>query len=245
MTAFSVFSLYLLIDQRVLWKLYGFVYDGLQHFYPYKELIGRVVEESNIEDGDSVLDIGCGTGNIAAFISGKKYAVRYTGVDSSRSMIARAKEKIKLYSTINGNIIRKDIYDFLYRTDKKFDVIYIVNVLYALSNRTEFYSLLKKHSSRGARIVITNPDRAGSLQLIMYHLKKDNILNLFRPSLLLVAYFDLLINISYLAGRSYDFTSFDVLKDEAEKAGFHVTYIGRTYGDPVRGVNCLYVLRHK
>ena len=55
-----------------------------------RELIGKL----SLQGGESVLDLGCGDGRITAEIARKVPKGRVIGVDSSGSMIARAKKRL-------------------------------------------------------------------------------------------------------------------------------------------------------
>ena len=47
---------------RKFWKKYFKVYDFLNKFVPYQDLLKDIVENTQFEQGDLVLDAGSGTG---------------------------------------------------------------------------------------------------------------------------------------------------------------------------------------
>src|SRR4051812_32770233 len=55
---------------------------------PFVELLSRVAAE----DPSSVLDLGCGPGNLTALLVQRWPGARVVGIDSSAEMIARARE---------------------------------------------------------------------------------------------------------------------------------------------------------
>ena len=54
----------------------------------------RLVEQAAIGDGMEVLDIGAGTGSLAALIADRHPGARVTGLDADPRMLARAREKV-------------------------------------------------------------------------------------------------------------------------------------------------------
>ena len=53
----------------------------------------RLLEQAGIKDGMSVLDIGAGTGTLAALIAERHPGARVTGLDADPDMLARARVK--------------------------------------------------------------------------------------------------------------------------------------------------------
>ena len=83
----------------------NFMGKGSRRFY--RDLL----KELEVADGDSVLDVGCGTGYILSRI-GEQRNIRGFGLDVSESMIAVAKEKHPEYDFVIGKTAEdgKDIY---------------------------------------------------------------------------------------------------------------------------------------
>ncbi len=54
-----------------------------------------LLEHAALRDGDSVLDIGCGTGTLVALIKSTHPGVEVTGLDPDPKALARAKQKSK------------------------------------------------------------------------------------------------------------------------------------------------------
>jgi len=55
--------------EKILWGIYGYVYDGLRHFYPYTHLVDMAVKRLDVQPENRVLDLGCGIGNVSELIS--------------------------------------------------------------------------------------------------------------------------------------------------------------------------------
>ena len=97
--------------------------------------------ESILEEGMSVLDVGCGTGSISkdiANIVGNSGKV--IGIDNTEKFIESGKETYK--NIDNLNLIHSDLFDF--GTNDKFDLITSARTLQWLSNPKE--ALLKMKS---------------------------------------------------------------------------------------------------
>lgn len=69
--------------------------------------------------GRTLLDVGCGTGNLLEYINSKGIELSYTGVDILEKMIEKAKSK-----RLNAEFIKVDIFKNTIFKDQSFDVIY-------------------------------------------------------------------------------------------------------------------------
>jgi ubiquinone/menaquinone biosynthesis C-methylase UbiE len=217
-----------------LWWVYGWVYDGLRNFYPYQHLVSRIAEVSDVQGGEKVLDLGCGTGNLSILLDKEQSIV---AVDGSKTMLAIARKKLKDHK--NTSIIQSDIGHFLETTEERnFDKIIMINVLYALKNRPAVLTNLRKILREGGVLVITNSDKGGSLPMIKEHLSNSSIFKLLHPKLLAVFFIDQLISSMASAGN-FSFIDYETVKKEMQEAGFQVEYLERIYGGEQKGVNIL------
>ena len=57
-------------------------------------LTQSILEDENIQPNDSVLDIGCGTGQTAAFLA-QRFQCQVTAVDNHPIMIQKARERFE------------------------------------------------------------------------------------------------------------------------------------------------------
>src|SRR3954471_12679340 len=55
----------------------------------------RLLQHARIKDGESVLDIACGTGTLAIEIKKNTPKAKVAGLDGDRQILARAKQKAK------------------------------------------------------------------------------------------------------------------------------------------------------
>ena len=91
--------------------------------------IGHISSLSGLKHGDSILDLGCGTGRFAIPI-GRDLGFRVTGADSSKEMLAKAREKDK------GGLVTWDCVEAhaLKYHDNSFDVLFMSHLLHHLDN---------------------------------------------------------------------------------------------------------------
>lgn len=133
------------------WEKYFEVYDNLVLLYPYKDLIGAIINNLDIEKNDKILDLGSGTGNIALEV--EKMGAEVTGIDSSEIGIEihRAKKP-------EAQIIKGDITEALPFPNNYFDKIYSNNVIYTLpeEKRGRVFRELNRVLKSGGIIVISN-----------------------------------------------------------------------------------------
>lgn len=237
-TLFSVVRLYFrdyLV--KTLWWVYGFFYDGLMYFAPYRRLVTQVVNLSKHAKPDAkhVLELGCGTGNVLRALADEYPNSHLTGVDISVSMLRVARKKLPA-----AYILRQDVISFLrQQPDKMYDLVVMQNVLYAIPQRDELWRLLNRVLRQGGAVVVTNSDRPGSSSITREHLKFGKWYELLYPKLLIVGVIDNLISQLSKTG-SFHFVSESVLRGETEEY-FKQSSSRRVYGD----VNLLFYLSKK
>lgn len=90
-----------------------------------------------------VLDIGCGTGNLALKFLRRGYEVK--GVDISEKMLAGLREKVKVEGKRRLELIRAEVNQFLGEDDNKYNIIAFSSVLHHLPN---YFETLRKAISR-------------------------------------------------------------------------------------------------
>jgi SAM-dependent methyltransferase len=71
--------------------------------------------EIGVRDDSSILDVGCGQGDLYGFLGASGYSVQYTGVDLSPEMITSARERFPAADFILGDVLETDLdmHDFV------------------------------------------------------------------------------------------------------------------------------------
>lgn len=233
-----------IIDQ--LWAAYANVYDGLLQFYPYRKLLEQVAEKLELEDGLTVLDLGCGTGNLEARLA-PVYEVKLTAVDTTSKMLARAKKKLALY-VASGQVTFTEaaMLDFVRdQSDASFDRIVMVNSLYTQAERGQLWQECLRVLKPDGLMVVANPDRKGSASIIKEHLTFDSWLKLLHPRFIAIGIIDHFISV-LSDTNSFNFTDFDTLTREVQAAGGEASSeYERCYGGSIEGVNILFTIQKK
>lgn len=230
---------------RLLWGAYGHLYDGLLRFYPYRDLTQQVNDWVSLKPGETVLDLGCGTGNELKLLMGQR-DVFATGIDISPTMLAVARRKLRRYvdsgslQLMQGNLA-KVIQNI---PTHSVDCIVSINVFYALT--VEERAVIWKEATRvikpGGRMVIASSTKTGSWGLIREHLRNASWLDLLSLRLLGVFVIDSIINLFGDVGQ-FEFPDEHILRKEAEAVGAKWIRAIRCYGGPVEGVDVLFELR--
>ena len=112
----------------------------------YRYFWQNIVKYCNyyIQDDDTVIEIGCGTGDSLSEMKGKEK----TGIDYSPSMIVKAKEQ---YPEIEfHNMLAEEI-----NIDKKYDVVLMTGVLGYFDNILDVLQSVKKICHPRTRIIIS------------------------------------------------------------------------------------------
>ncbi|URN92695.1 MAG: class I SAM-dependent methyltransferase [Candidatus Pristimantibacillus lignocellulolyticus] len=109
------------MDSNQVWK--SDLYDKRLSFI--SEYGKGVVEILNPQEGENILDLGCGTGDLASIIA--NYGVNVIGMDYSKEMIEKAREK---YPHINFEIENGE--DFTVK--QSFDAVFSNAALHWMKN---------------------------------------------------------------------------------------------------------------
>lgn len=102
-----------------------------------------------IEDGSSVLDVGCGTGRLLSFLQTSKPGVRCRGLDVSQTAVDVARGR-------GCSVEVADVSAADFQLDESFDFIIISEVLEHLPNAEQVLLKLKGHFRKALLVSIPN-----------------------------------------------------------------------------------------
>lgn len=135
------------------------IYDIQSLVYDYtfgqlvKKRIGRAIEHMKIQPGETVLDVGIGTGGSLPFYP--KHA-KVLGVDLSSGMLREARKKILEESRYdNATVFQGNALELPFE-DSSFDHIFISHVISVVSQPELLVREAQRVAKAGARIVILN-----------------------------------------------------------------------------------------
>lgn len=144
------------------WARYLKIYDYVNLLIPYREALTSICEELGDISGKSILDAGCGTGNLSVKLLSRGAAV--VGVDRDQKALGLLKQKGK-----EAGIVQGDLSGSLCLASESVDGIVSNNVIYTIdpairsSLFKEFYRILKPNG----RIVVANPKRDARMSKIL------------------------------------------------------------------------------
>jgi ubiquinone/menaquinone biosynthesis C-methylase UbiE len=133
------------------WDCYAACYDGLLSTIPYQRLLDRVVA-CVPEDAHTLLDAGCGTGNLLAAVRQRRRAMTLQGIDFSEAMLRRAGTKVREAVLTTGNLNMVLPYPTGF-----FDVVTCINVLYAVAQPEYTVAELRRVLKPGGTLIVSSP----------------------------------------------------------------------------------------
>jgi len=120
-----------------------------------------VLSGVGFEDGCSILDVGCGLGDLLEWIEARSIAVQYTGIDITPAMIELCKARFPNHRFISGNLSSSaddlgDRFDwvvasglFSFRQHQPFAYLQqVVSSMFALASRGVAFNALSSWASR-------------------------------------------------------------------------------------------------
>ncbi len=203
-------------------KTRSYLWPELLHFKKY------------VNDGDFILDYGCGNGRLVDLFADKK--VHYFGVDTSRELIESAKINIKNkklnFAELNFSVL--DDFLELNFEDNFFDKIFLIAVLHHIPSeefRLKLLLELKRVLKRDGLLIMTNWNLRESTK--KNEVLKFNLLKLIGKNKM--DFFDVMLpwkspEGKILAERYYHAFSLNELRKLFKKAGFRVVEDGKIGG---------------
>jgi ubiquinone/menaquinone biosynthesis C-methylase UbiE len=149
------------------------------------ELRKAIIRLADLQTGNDVLDIGCGTGTLAIAAAdhiGTTGAV--TGIDASPSMIARANRKARKAGA--STVFQVAVAGNLLFPDRRFDVVFSTLMLHHLPRKTrqQCAKEIERVLKVGGRVVAVDFGRAKRRGLLAHfhrhgHVEVEDIVKLF------------------------------------------------------------------
>ncbi len=97
-----------------------------------EQALGEIVERAGLEDGQDVLDLGCGWGSLCLFLAERFPASRITGITNSRTQQAHVEEAARARGLSNVRVTRADVNAF--HPDGTFDRMVSIEMLEHVRN---------------------------------------------------------------------------------------------------------------
>lgn len=227
------------------WEIYSYFYSlSLRNLLPYRSLLEDLNNMLHVEEGESILDAGCGPGLVIEKVleENKGEKISITGIDINRRMIRHAHRRFNKLSNVKLQF--GDLNRSLEFPDNSFDKVICSNTLYALEQPntaiSEFHRVLKPAGA----VVIANPKpNAAEDALIREHISALNRLTPFHKKIyhILVSVLLTPVNLVVIAinkvivgkGRRgrYHFLTEESLQRILQQVGFTNIQIGSCYAD--------------
>lgn len=134
------------------------IYDVQSLFYDWtfgalvQRRISRAITHMNIQETDTVLDIGVGTGNALGYYPRRGKII---GIDLSSGMLREARKKIVENKLDHVTIFQANALQLPFE-DSTFDHIFISHVISVVSDPVRLIQEAQRVAKPGSRIVIVN-----------------------------------------------------------------------------------------
>jgi S-adenosylmethionine-diacylgycerolhomoserine-N-methlytransferase len=165
-----------------MYRYQRYFYDATRKYY----LLGRdrMIAEMNPQPGETVLEIGCGTGRNLIVLAQRYPQTSFFGLDASSEMLATAQAKIDTKGLRNVWLRTALADDFgfreTFRLANPFDAIFFSYSLSMIPGWQESIALALQNLSRGGRLYIVDFYDQGELpvwfrQLLKHWLKRFHV----------------------------------------------------------------------
>lgn len=232
--------------EKTFWEIYAQFYDSTKILIPYQMMMKRILSLLKRKGQlTSVLDAGCGTGNLGYFMSQNcnTSKISINAIDNSPAMLKVAERKLNK-TKLNIVFQKADLNHDLPYEDEKFDIILCINTLYATQDPQKIIdSFWSKLSKNGQLIIVTPHNRASLKKIFQKHfylisqIKGVDKIKIIAKSILYTPKFiaSLLLNALIIKvkaqKRIYHFFDLPDLKKLVENSGFCITLTETIYAD--------------
>lgn len=195
-------------SNRMWHKGYADVYSRVTSYAPYKRHINNLVALLNIQMGDYVLDVGCGSGELLALC--RRRTNHLYGIDYSKKMLQRAKINVDDAILQEHDLLKPLPFD-----NESFDRVISNNVMNYLTNPTMVISEILRVTKIGGEFVIASLKASFNPMVIFKsHLQEAGMINVLKNAEqnLMVGYYNRIIA-SHLKNGIYVGYSEQSMKD--------------------------------
>ena len=130
-------------------RIYG--RDLCQENMTDMSILDRMIQKLSLQSGDQVLDLGCGSGGIASYVS-ENHGVNITGIDYSDAAIkvasARTIDKRELLSFHKGDLNTLEV------PENSYDAAYAVDSIYWVADPTDTVKRITRGIKPGGKFAI-------------------------------------------------------------------------------------------
>ncbi len=159
------------IEERELFDKIALKYAG-KDLYPSSRVSRKLrllqtVLRSKISEKSDILEIGCGAGYAAEYLSGKY--MNYTGIDFSSELISFAGS---VHKSQNTRFEVADLFEFTPK--KKFDLVFMIGVLHHMQNIQEALNKCISFLKPGGMIVINEPRNSNPVVGLLRWIRKKS-----------------------------------------------------------------------
>ena len=140
-------------DVRAFFERVSVDWDEMRSSFYNADLIEALVERAEIGPGSTVVDVGTGTGFVAAGLAGR--AAQVVGVDNSPAMLAVARKNLASLGADNVTLIEQDL-NALPLPDDSADVAVANMVLHHALDPAAMLAEMARVVSPGGRVAVTD-----------------------------------------------------------------------------------------
>ena len=132
---------------------------GIHKKYSNFSLHNWIKKNCNIQNDQSLLDMGCGNGNFIEFFLSNNQNIQIVGLDNNLDLLNEIKKK---FNTVN--LIHSD-FDEVKIENQKFDWIFFIYSIYYSQRPKELIEKMYSYLKNNGQLVIIGPAKSNAIEL--------------------------------------------------------------------------------
>ncbi len=132
---------------------------GIHKKYSNFSLHNWIKKNCNIQNNQSILDMGCGNGNFVEFFLSNNQNIKIVGLDNNLDLLNEIKKKFNTVKLIHSD------FDEVKIENQKFDWIFFIYSIYYSQKPKELIEKMYSYLKNNGKLVIIGPAKSNAIEL--------------------------------------------------------------------------------